>query len=613
MNQGFSYYFKKGISVSRQTYQKKENYIKFYLLYLASLIGKLLLFWYPVCAASDVRMAKMAQKCRRLWIFNAYQSSNHGKQIGTGFLVFLIRAFLFLAGVVFFGGLTYLLLNLGYLLASAGLQDEKMIGLISLGVGLPGAILFLVFVLYFVLTFAGSSYILDTNGNLGASHVLYNSTEGFKQNGKRTLFCLALVFLLFHVAYFAATYGMMYGIIKGFPLFNLGLSEELLKVIAQVVGIAMMLGYLFVFPILVLAYRVSKFNLCQDIVSCELPKYDLEEFYEVETTPSVKKKKSAHQVKAQNKKDLLLSLFTNPEVSKGPSKLKAEELPKQPTETGFDLFEDQELPPAEPVEDTDPLSSKAPSSESMKTLEEEPSIEEQEERLEETPVEEPKEEIPAKEAVEEPKEETSAEETVEEPKEETSAEETVEEPKEEIPVGEPVEEEPKEENPDDTTSSSDSTLQDTQELSKAEEDLDKTNEADSTKTSVDEVPQEPNPTEETVPEPTPVKKPTTKPVKTASKTTGTKSTVSKTTTTKSTAKTTGSKSSSAKKEPSTTRLTKASSKSVTTTKTVKSKPTGTKSTVSKTTATKSTAKTTGNAKTSAGKKTTSGSTKTTKS
>ena len=316
MDQGFTFCFKKGFRKAKAVFKtSKFNYLKYYLYLIASGIGRLLFF--PIFYLSDQRIARMATRNETIVLTKAFTGADKPHSIWTMLLYGFLYFIMLMAGIALIGIITSGFGILGFFCGGAKKEGILSLSLV-IAFTVPGAIALLCFIILFVLLFAAGPYIIYSNSDITVSSALYNSTNALKNTGKWTYFSIHFVFTLCMAAYI----GVGYGIIMLIQLFG---KTEAFKLAILIVETVLFLGFIFLLPILTLARNVAIFSLLEDIVSLDENVVEFKEKEEINPADiplePIKDKKEAKKIMAQQKEDLLLSLFSDsPE-----QKAKAEE------------------------------------------------------------------------------------------------------------------------------------------------------------------------------------------------------------------------------------------------------------------------------------------------
>ena len=251
MNRGFKTYFKEGLLKSYKTFKKKGNYLRYYLYWIASMVGKVIPFVSSAFLLSDVRIARLAKNHEQIAVARSFESTDNRESIRTMIWTSVIVGLLFISGVLFigvFGFLSYLLAQ-SIITASNSSAASILI--------FPAVILLLVFMALYPLFMAPTSYIVDTNNEIGVSNVIFNSIDSMKRTGKWTYTLINIV-----------------GLLPGLLIFTVGII--LFIILVQTSDIGFIIGSLLLFlfmalvlivgPVFGMAGRIATILLFEDIV-----------------------------------------------------------------------------------------------------------------------------------------------------------------------------------------------------------------------------------------------------------------------------------------------------------------------------------------------------------
>ncbi len=251
MNRGFKTYFKEGLIKSYKTFKKKGNYLRYYLYWIASMVGKIIPFVSAAFLLADVRIARLAKNHEQIAVARSFESIDNRESIRTMLWTSVIVCLLFISGVLFIGlfGLLSYLLAQSIITASNSSAASILI--------FPAVILLLVFMILYPLFMAPTSYIVDTNNEIGVSNVIFNSIDSMKRTGKWTYTLINIV-----------------GLLPGLLIFTFGII--LFIILVQTSDIGFIIGSLLLFlfmalvlivgPVFGMAGRIATILLFEDIV-----------------------------------------------------------------------------------------------------------------------------------------------------------------------------------------------------------------------------------------------------------------------------------------------------------------------------------------------------------
>ena len=252
MNRGFKTYYKEGLLKSYKTFKKKGNYFRYYIYWLASLLGKILPFAAPVFLLSDVRIARYAKTHEDISVSRSFEATDERESTRTMLWTSIIIGLLFISGIILIAVFAFLLLLLGSAISAEA--DNNLIQIIFV---IPAAIVLLIYLVAFPLLMAPTSYIVDTNSKIGVSNVLFNSIDSMKRTGKWTYTLINIVSVI---------PGLLILII-GFIVFVFLLNmSDLGYIIGSILLFGFMAGFLTVGPLFGFAGRIATVLLFEDIV-----------------------------------------------------------------------------------------------------------------------------------------------------------------------------------------------------------------------------------------------------------------------------------------------------------------------------------------------------------
>ena len=251
MNRGFKTYFKEGLLKSYKTFKKKGNYLRYYLYWIASMVGKIIPFVSSAFLLSDVRIARLAKNHEQIAVARSFESTDNRESIRTMIWTSVIVGLLFISGVLFIGVFGFLSYLLAQSIISASNSSAASILIF------PAVILLLVFMILYPLFMAPTSYIVDTNNEIGVSNVIFNSIDSMKRTGKWTYTLINIVGLLPGLLIFAG------GIILFIILVQ---TSDIGFIIGSLLLFLFMALVLIVGPVFGMAGRIATILLFEDIV-----------------------------------------------------------------------------------------------------------------------------------------------------------------------------------------------------------------------------------------------------------------------------------------------------------------------------------------------------------
>ena len=251
MNRGFKTYFKEGLLKSYKTFKKKGNYLRYYLYWIASMVGKIIPFVSSAFLLSDVRIARLAKNHEQIAVARSFESTDNRESIRTMIWTSVIVGLLFISGVLFIGVFGFLSYLLAQSIISASNSSAASILIF------PAVILLLVFMILYPLFMAPTSCIVDTNNEIGVSNVIFNSIDSMKRTGKWTYTLINIVGLLPGLLIFAG------GIILFIILVQ---TSDIGFIIGSLLLFLFMALVLIVGPVFGMAGRIATILLFEDIV-----------------------------------------------------------------------------------------------------------------------------------------------------------------------------------------------------------------------------------------------------------------------------------------------------------------------------------------------------------
>ena len=423
MNRGFKTYFKEGLLKSYNTFKKKGNYLRYYLYWIASMVGKMIPFVSSAFLLSDVRIARLAKNHEQIAVARSFESTDNRESIRTMIWTSVIVVLLFISGVLFigvFGFLSYLLAQ-SIITASNSSAASILI--------FPAVILLLVFMILYPLFMAPASYIVDTNNEIGVSNVIFNSIDSMKRTGKWTYTLINIVGLLPGLLIFAG--GIILFII-------LAQTSDIGFIIGSLLLFLFMALFLIVGPVFGMAGRIATVLLFEDIV--------LDDFNRTKNISGVNIQKVKYSKLNKNDKSQMLAsqlvgLFDDVEeqtevVEEQTEVVEQTEVAEetQEVEEETEVAEEQ----TEEVQETQEVEEQTEVAEETQEVEEQTEVAEETQEVEETEVEEQTEVVEEETQVVE--EQTEVVEETQEVEEETEVAEETEVVEEETEVVETTEE-----------------------------------------------------------------------------------------------------------------------------------------------------------------------------
>ena len=260
MNRGFFEYFSKGLRTSASLLLKGGKYVRYYLYYFMSLLGRCIPVVGSVFWVADVRRAKIALREKELTVLRPLESVDTGRSFGTAVLSFWWQSLVFLGGLIAIGLLGALLFLCGRWIAwNLELQTLWVLPVVFL---LPAIIAAAGYMLSMFLLFAPTAYLIDSGSKAGASCILAASVETMRRAGKGTYFLNVLVPQLCKAAY-GGIAGLVFYLLSGL---GSAASNAVASAVAGTVWAIVAIGLYIVFaPVLDLASSIANVQLFDDI------------------------------------------------------------------------------------------------------------------------------------------------------------------------------------------------------------------------------------------------------------------------------------------------------------------------------------------------------------
>ena len=252
MNRGFKTYFKEGLSKSFKIFKKKGNYLRYYLYWTASLLGKSIPIISSIFMLSDVRMTRLAKNHEQILVANSFEATDEKGSILTMIFSFIIQFLLFISGILFIG-----LIAGAVLLFVASIENNVSTDGVSYLLFLPVVILLIGYLVIYPLMFVPTAYIVDTNPTIGVSTLLFNSIDSMKRTGKWT-YCLINI-----VSFIPGILVLLVSSIITIILINIGGEAFVIGALLVFVFLA---AFLMVAPIFDMAGKIATVLLFEDIV-----------------------------------------------------------------------------------------------------------------------------------------------------------------------------------------------------------------------------------------------------------------------------------------------------------------------------------------------------------
>lgn len=257
MNKGFKFYYKDGLAKARGEFKKKKNIGKFYAYLLSSFIGRIILFLFmPAFTLSDYKLANMVKEGKDITLSKVYSAMDRPKTFWTCVLTGINELLIFLGGILIIIIPTAILSGVGFVV-SFMLNDQSLMLPLTIGLGIPGALVLLVYLIIFPFYLAPVYYIISSVDGINASDVLKNSFQAMK-TGKGTLFGILFVNGLMLTIFTLLIGGAGYALVMFLPvyLYNMGIINDTLFTVVRGAGIlvSVFLGLLY---LKILANRIT--------------------------------------------------------------------------------------------------------------------------------------------------------------------------------------------------------------------------------------------------------------------------------------------------------------------------------------------------------------------
>ena len=265
MNRGFKYYFRQGIKASGKTMVKNKNYIKYFLYGLAEIFGRMLILPGLIFDLANVRLAKLVRDENQIIISDTFKSGSKAKSLWTLFLVYIMMGILYVAGAAMILIATVIFAVIGAAIGYMFGQD--VIAILAILFALPGIVVLIVYSIIAPFYISPATYVIDTHENDSMSVVLKKCFAAMRKTGKWITFSNYLIPALIKTAYI-----VVYAVLGGGFLalsFALGKIEILSKVVYLVALIIILIGiagYIFGAPIFSLTTKVANYGLYEDLV-----------------------------------------------------------------------------------------------------------------------------------------------------------------------------------------------------------------------------------------------------------------------------------------------------------------------------------------------------------
>lgn len=265
MNRGFKYYFRQGIKASGKTMVKNKNYIKYFLYGLAEIFGRMLILPGLIFDLANVRLAKLVRDEHQITISDTFKSGSKAKSLWTLFLVYIMMGILYVAGAAMILIATVIFAVIGAAIGYMFGQD--VIAILAILFALPGIVVLIVYSIIAPFYISPATYVIDTHENDSMSVVLKKCFAAMRKTGKWITFSNYLIPALIKTAYI-----VVYAVLGGGFLalsFALGKIEVLSKVVYLVALIIILIGiagYIFGAPIFSLTTKVANYGLYEDLV-----------------------------------------------------------------------------------------------------------------------------------------------------------------------------------------------------------------------------------------------------------------------------------------------------------------------------------------------------------
>lgn len=263
MNKGCVAYFSEGLKTAKNTFLKnKKNFFKYYLFFIASILGSAFLVTLPVFLLANIRIARIAKEKNEIEILNSLEGADHPKRWWTLLLSNYLWLVLVIAGVVAIG--LCFSPTLPFLASLTNLDNAIALVVFASFIWFVFYIVLIIYIILATLHFAPVNYIIDKDKTLGVSDVLKTSYNSMSKNGKASYFGINFLYgLVTSVFFFIFGILLIVFIALGTNMPSIGLIF-----LALFMGIILLL-ILLVLPLILLGQSISILSLFDDIIQIE--------------------------------------------------------------------------------------------------------------------------------------------------------------------------------------------------------------------------------------------------------------------------------------------------------------------------------------------------------
>lgn len=294
MEQSYISYYKKGAMNAKEVFKNPSNLFKYYLLLIASFIGKLFIFPSPIFDLAMNKTVKSARLNDDINLTKSFRKADDKRLYSQMLISKVIFLGLAVAGVVLIGLLTLFLVILGDGINIFGVTENVNIKLIF---AIPGIIGIVIFLIIISLWYAPLTYLFNTSPAITASQALFSSVNSMKSNNKK-IFLINFHAALINILYLGALALICY---LSYLFLDITISQFIIRLLIIIFGLV----YLYkVLPVTSLSRKMATQECFESFVKC----YDIKIDEAGNEEVVVSKGKT---YKAKKREYMLKSLFTD--------------------------------------------------------------------------------------------------------------------------------------------------------------------------------------------------------------------------------------------------------------------------------------------------------------
>lgn len=260
MNRGFGFYFGNAMKSSAKTIWKRGNIFRFFVYFIMEFLARITVIFSAIFDVANVRQAKIAQKSNELDIPQSFKIACRKGSLRTMIMCIIVEALIFIAGMLLICVASGILGALGFMI-SCFVDSVDPVLLIGIFLA-PGGLAMLVYFIIMPLMFVPTTYIIDTNPDIGTADVISICFDTMKSKGKFTYFLNFFIPALVEGAIISVG-------VCSVILIDIFLYEDVFLAVplTVIVSLVTFIAFALVAPMFCLARRIANKSLFEDIVT----------------------------------------------------------------------------------------------------------------------------------------------------------------------------------------------------------------------------------------------------------------------------------------------------------------------------------------------------------